>query len=241
MHGRGLLMAAAKRRAAASGDPYLASIVSLLHFDGDLTDQKGITWTAGGNATATGTPSMFGSNALALDGSGDYIECPSEAWAAVFNGKHPFTAECWCNITANSHHNMIFNAVGHSSYGAGAIMLMISPSNQLQLYMSSDGSSWDMASTVTSTATVTDGVYSHVAMTYDGTDTFKVWLDGAEAISVTSSATLYYSAGYKNRIGAQNYSGAPNPYEGLIDEFRLTAVERYTAPFTPPAAAPANP
>lgn len=37
---------------------------SLLHFDGNITDESGKTWTAYGGAATSGTQKKFGSGAL---------------------------------------------------------------------------------------------------------------------------------------------------------------------------------
>ena len=46
---------------------------SLLHFDGNLTDESGKTWTAYGGAATSTAQKKFGTHALYLDGTDDYI------------------------------------------------------------------------------------------------------------------------------------------------------------------------
>ena len=81
---------------------------------------------------------------------------------------------------------------------------------------------------VTVTGSYNDGNWHHVVATWDGTTTsgqVKVYVDGAEANTGTSSSTESSAATYNSRIGALASSGS-NPFDGTMDEIRLSSVAR---------------
>jgi len=54
-------------------DPYAGNVVSLLHFDGNFTDETGKSWTQNGGIGTNGTQSKFGGGAIYFDGVDDYM------------------------------------------------------------------------------------------------------------------------------------------------------------------------
>jgi len=91
---------------------------------------------------------------------------------------------------------------------------------------------------ITSTSAFALGVYRHIAFVRNGT-TYTLYIDGVSEGSATSSsvpkaANLVTAQGIY--IAGTNFSG--DGLEGYIDELRFTnGIARYTANFTPPAAA----
>ena len=106
----------------ASGDPYFANVVALLHFDGadgstTFTDVKGHTFTAAGNAQIDTAQSLFGGASLLLDGSGDYIWAADSAdWDF---GTADFAVELWGRFNAlpSSNAMTLIGSYGGSSTG----------------------------------------------------------------------------------------------------------------------------
>lgn len=76
--------------------------------------------------------------------------------------------------------------------------------------------------------------WSHRAIVRNGT-TIKTYADGAEidSLVVPLNDLLFYSPGPGASVGAQ--------FDGFVDEFRVTMLAVYTAPFTPPSAPFPNP
>ena len=74
-------------------DPYAGNVISELHFDGNLTDDIGRTWTAYGGGTTSATQSKFGGRAMYFDGSDDYIDTPATSDLAFCTGD--FTIDFW--------------------------------------------------------------------------------------------------------------------------------------------------
>lgn len=79
--------------------------------------------------------------------------------------------------------------------------------------------------------TFNNGEWNHIALTFDETDTYTVWINGTNAATGTAITSIQNA---NVRLG--NITGAtPNVLESYVDEVRITqGVARYTAPFTPP-------
>lgn len=211
---------------AAPSDPYFDSVTSLLHFDGNLTDQKGLTWTAAGNASATGT-AKFGSNSLALDGAGDYLSANSSIFDLVNTDG---TIEAWVYRAAGQLCIVCCLQNGNTT-GDTSHHLYVNGSDQLCFDDRKVGH-------LTSGATlVPSNTWTHVAWSRSGGND-RIYIGGVKvgeaAQRTMNSGKLYCLVGASfNTVGA-----GPIYTNGRIDEFRITkGVARYTADFTPPTAA----
>jgi hypothetical protein len=221
----------------ASGDQYWANTALLLKGD-DLTDSSSYarTVTAYGNAAATGT-AKYGVNSLAFDGSGDYLRV---AGSSAFAFPGDFTLEAW----------VYFNAASASFDGAyGACLMATYPTGQ------GGNQGWQLRINGTSTAFNTINVYTgttdlnwsatfnlnqwhHVAVTRSGSS-IRAFVDGVQVGStVNNSDDMSPGATTDLWIGQLNASPYLFSLNGRLDDLRVTkGTARYTANFTPPAAA----
>lgn len=217
-----------------ANDPYFSSVKLLLHFDGSdggttFTDSSSSANAATNNNASTGTGTVkFGSAALKLDASTDYIYYPSNS--VVLFGSGDFTMEGWLNYPTVS------------GAGAGLVAYTGTSSGNFILSCGSSGIGgtndkltwWTSSGAVTSTTTVTGGAWHYFAVTRSGT-TLRVYVDGAlEATGSDSQnhvGTLQIGSGYHS-IDATSY----------LDDLRLTmGVARYTgSSHTVPTAAHPN-
>lgn len=161
-----------------------------------------------------------------FDGSGDYLSVPDNA---VFDyGSGNFTLECWIYPTISNDAVLITAQTSGALYGPCNLYFS---SGQLQLYSSSNNSSFDVASgAVIGTPQV--NAWSHIAVSRDG-NSIRCFLNGVLGSTTTSSATLM-NATETFQIAAREGSQF---YTGYISGFRVvkgTAV--YTGAFTPPTA-----
>lgn len=215
----------------SSTDPYFNNVAFQSHFDGvDSTtpaypDIKNSIITWGGNAKVSTTQSKFGGSSLALDGSGDYVSTPSKGLVSV-----DFTVEAWIFLTVNNVNQVIvatYNGVGFQS---NTLLFAVTPTGKLSASNGTTGP--------TGTTTLSTGVWHHVAATYtSATSTIQIFLNGVSEGSgtgtISNSAANMYVGGSPgdNNIGTWWFNG-------YIDDLRITkGVKRYTATFTPPAAA----
>jgi hypothetical protein len=176
-------------------------------------------------STAVWSSSAHGGSAY-FDGSGDYLGVADNE---AFNyGSGDFTLECWIYLTTTLDSKILTAHTSDGNYGP--VNLWFS-SGTLQLYSSSSGSSFDVASGAT-VGTPTVGSWNHVAVSRQGTS-IRCFLNGVLGSTTTTSATLMNSTG-TFQIG---YRSSSEFYTGYISNFRVvkgTAV--YTSAFTPPTS-----
>jgi hypothetical protein len=212
------------------GDEHWASVVLTMHMDGvdgstTFTDETGKTVTAYGDAQVDTAQSKFGGASLVLDGTGDYIEASAASTDFAF-GTGDFTVEFWARKPANGqggYDSAICTASGGSVVGGWLVELS-----------SSRGFVWNIGGPVLSYSTnPNDSTWHHWAVCRSGT-TLKLFMDGVAVASTTNSTNIV--ANYALRVGS--CPGTSYSFNGYIDDLRITkGVARYTANFTPPAAA----
>jgi hypothetical protein len=224
-----------QRRRVATGDPHFSSVSLLLHGNGangstaiidNSPSPKAVT--AVGNAKISTAQSKFDGASIALDGSGDWCEIANNA--AFKFGSGNFTIEYWFYPTSLTGVKQHINP----DDGANVSYAIISNGTSLLYYLSSVGGvSWNIAAGV-SIGTAVLNTWQHLALVRSGS-TFTPYLNGVAGTTTTSSAALHdFSSPI--RIGS-NSGLSPNPFEGYLDEVRITkGVARYSANFAPPTA-----
>jgi hypothetical protein len=135
------------------------------------------------------------------------------------SGNAPFSFETWFSTTSDG---VILGQQNTTPTGRPSAYVPA-------LYVGTDGRLyaaffWDNFSRIISTATVNDGAFHHVAVTYDGT-TETLFLDGVPAGSVTPFTQLAYAGTYFYQLGTGFTAGlwpAANGgwfnFNGIIDE-----------------------
>lgn len=218
-------------------DPYWSNVVLAMHMDDvGLTDLKGHAVTLTGNAARSATQSKFGGYSAVFDGTGDYLTTPYVA--ADFNWwTGSFTLECW--VFASSFSTWQYSdgtrlhakLIGNIAPTSGASYWSFGPlASGEVLFRYWNGSS----NAVTSTATVVSGQWNHIAVVFDGSK-INIYVNGVGlATPVSVSGTPLASTSMPLVLGVYNYQYLA----GYVDDLRITkGVARYTANFTPPAAA----
>lgn len=213
-------------------DPYFSNVVSLLHFDGadgstTFTDQKGKTWTVGGNAQIDTAQSKFGGASGLFDGSGDYLEAADSAdWDF---GSGDFTIECWMRpAVVNIRHTICIK----SSLAQVTSWALYLVNTQFEFNASTNDTSWDVVN-ARLFGTATANTWTHVAVSRSGTNWYY-FQDGVQQ-GATGSASGTLSA--NTRVVRIGYQGS-HSLNGWLDDLRITkGVARYTSNFTPPSAA----
>lgn len=223
---------------AAEYDPYWNSVVLAMHMDdAGLTDLKGHAVTLTGNVARSSTQSKFGGYSAVFDGTGDYLTTPYVA--ADFNWwTGSFTLECWVFASSfstwqhsdgtNLHAKLIGNSSTLSAHTYWSFGPLASGAVQFRYW---NGSA---TNAVASTATVVSGQWNHIAFVFDGSK-INIYVNGVGlATPVSVSGTPQASTSVPLALGVLNYQYLA----GYVDDLRITkGVARYTANFTPPAAA----
>ena len=180
-----------------------------------------------GNAQISTTQSKFGGSSMYFDGTGDRLITRDSPITRI--GTAPFTIEAWIyptNVSPASNFTII--AKGTSS-AAGTWQFDITSASKLRFQ-------YDAAGAITSSASLTANVWTHVVVVREGTGSnqTKLYINGSNDGTGTISSDLNTTAIVK--IG-QNRDSTTD-YPGYIQDLRLTnGIARYTTGFTPPTAA----
>lgn len=213
----------------------------LLHGDGadastTITDSNAggsaHTWTARGNAQIDTAASKFGGASILFDGTGDWVDTPDSADYALGSGN--FTVDFWFNWNGGSGVRGFMAGQGNAagSIASGSFFVEHQTDNTIRAGACVSG----VATTVTSTTTITATGWHHVAFVRTG-NTLKLFLDGTqEGGNVSFSSTVNDSS---DLLGVGSWGAlATTTMNGWIDEFRLSVgTARWTSNFTPPTVA----
>jgi hypothetical protein len=146
-----------------------------------------------------------------FDGTGDFLTIADNA--AMELGAGDFCVECWIYPTSVTNTAIIIDKRS-GTYGP---LLIWRSTSTLQLYMSSNNSSWDLANGVTIGALIVNTWY-HVAVTRSGTSV-RGFVNGSQ-IGSTSTNSNTYNSGTLFYIGVTDTSN--NAFNGYLDDVRIT-------------------
>jgi hypothetical protein len=220
-----------------AGDASYSSVKLLLDLDGTngsttITDfsSSPATMTAFGGASISTTRSKYGGASLFLDGNNGRVNSNRQ----IAMGANAFTVEAHIRPTG-AQTGRILNAQNSTTTNA-VFSFRVDSTGALNATLRNSGGTGLMSlTTATGLIAMNDTVWYHVAVTRDGSGRVDIWIDGT-SVSNTTSTTSPDLAGNTYMVGSQ-YASA-EWFKGYIDNLRLTeGVCRYTATFTPPAAA----
>jgi hypothetical protein len=152
-----------------------------------------------------------------FDGNEDFLTSPDNA--AVQFGSGDFTIEMWvyfssANIAEQQY--LLFNGANANSYGP--YKLYYNGANNLKIYGSSNGSSWDVFNGLNVITTVVSDCWYHIALVRSGS-TFSAYANGVRQSTASVSGSLI-STGTPVRIAAGDAFGSYN-FNGYMSNFRM--------------------
>ena len=188
--------------------------------------------TANGNAQNSTAQKKFGISSMLFDGNGDYVSIGDDT--SFDFGSGDFTIEFWVYLNSISG-NMNFIHKRIPSDDKNWLFLSVNSSGVLQLWATSNNSTWDIANSFNfGNTALSTGQWYHIALVRNGTE-IAAYVDGTKASNtITTSASI--SAGtYDVVIGGDSF--LTWWLNGYIDDLRITkGVARYTSNFTPPTS-----
>ena len=195
---------------SADQSPTLANQVLWLTGDGDTRDFSGNNYNAAASSGAGFALGKVG-QAFDLDGTDDLITFPVPNEAT---GNNPRTAEFWFNArtgqaTANRALFYYGTFNGRGAFGISIDDTPLSGTNSLRLKFI------DSVDTVRFDTGIAPGNYTHLAVTYDGSATLKIYVNG----NLNQTFTLPEPLNSTNAAGS--FGNAGNYFGGQIDEFSL--------------------
>jgi hypothetical protein len=183
--------------------------------------------TVGDAQIDTGTK-KYGTGSMEFDGTGDYLLLPISE-NLILNSD--FTIEGWLYLTSGTTYYTLLATSAWAANNGGLLLLQSHPSysGKLSLWLANNASG--ASPLLVSASSLSATTWTHFAICRSGSS-FKIYLNGVEDASTTSSAAISLAI---NQIGALSGS---NTYNGFIDDLRITkGVARYTANFTAPTKA----
>jgi hypothetical protein len=208
-------------------DPYWSNVVSLLHFDGGLTDEKGLSWSLYKAGIIDTTNPIFGTGSLSTTAQGGAVG-PTER----IDTNASFTIEGFVYCTDNTPLNFIYtsrhqgsNQSASTLYFGGGIPLsfqIFDASANLQQFTPSAGP-FPINTVV------------HVAVTFDkATNTLRIFQGGQMVLE--ELVTRFWTKNKPAYLGCYPHTDHTSRYlRGRLDDWRETVgVARYTENFTPP-------
>ena len=243
---------------AVACDPYFGNVVLLMGYEGanGSTGAPGMndeSPSAHGTATVTGASVIttsqfkFGSSSLQanLTPNTSTITFPYSAdWILSSSNSDQFTIEAWIRpnssvLTQNLGESIVAVQSGLSHF---LWNLYTGTSGNGELTFSAQTAGGTAWSIINSTGiTWTPGTWYHVAVDKDATGKVRLYRSGVMVASNTPpDSSIYTGTGFPLNIGNQGTGGGVRPFDGNIDELRITkGVARYAndSGFAVPTAA----
>lgn len=225
----GITASRLKRSATPGLDPYWENVRSLLHFDGAngsqvFKDEKGKVWSSYGEPVIDTSQSKFGGASVRLQATYDYLRTPYVS--GHFDPRVDLTVEAWVRLASSKRHNL---CCFHNS-GRGHFYSILADGKIRVGYETDTGTN-----IIDTASTIPLSTWKHLAVTKSG-QTIRVFVDGV--IQVTKDIDGTPTVSTNNPFIGVEQVDVSRYFDGWIDDFRYTeGVARYTANFTPPAAA----
>ena len=179
-----------------------------------------------GNAQVSTTQAKFGTTSMYFGTSGTNKLYTT---SIIPQQSGNFTLEMWLYPTSFADYNTIFDS-RTSDGDANGFVLGLNSAAKLYFYTNS-------AFALTTTGTISANTWTHVALVRNGTGSgnIKIYVNGtADATTATNTASFTRTSA---SIGDDWGTRSNLQYFGYADDIRISNFARYTATFTPPAAA----
>ena len=164
-----------------------------------------------------------------FDGNVDRLHTPEDASTRVAASN--FTFEAWVYPTTTTVANdMIFTQGAPGVYSPFNVYIL---GTTVRIYISTNGTSWNIASNSTSSNSVQINAWNHIALVRNGT-TIGLYINGVADNTYAVSTTAFFTPTRETSVGGRD---GEEYFTGYITDARLvigTAV--YTSAFTPPTA-----
>ncbi len=146
--------------------------------------------------------------ALNFDGSNDYVGIGN---SGSLTGSNPFAIELWAKTTSSSESYLVQQRDSGSTIGEYVLEMLANGTVQLWLFNTSIVS-------VTSSQTINDGKWHHIAATRESDQSLRIYIDGILSGNAANSSqplsTFYVAIGKDYRDNSRFFNGS-------IDEVRI--------------------
>lgn len=189
--------------------------------------------TVYGNAQVSTAQSKFGGSSILLDGTGDYLEYPSNTIWDI--GSSAYTIEAFIRPADVTSVRMIV-ARRDLSLGATGWSLYTSATGQLG-FIAYSALNVICINLTSAASLLALNTWAHVAVTRDSSGNWRIYHNGVVVAGPTAESAAIAANSRPLQIGRQA-SNTARDFNGYIDEVRITrGVARYSGAFTVPTAA----
>ena len=237
LSGAGTVVAALPPITGSLGPPDTNTVL-LVHADGAdgstfFTDSSLSVHTlfpVNGSQLTTAT-AKFGSASLATPASNSNVTVYGSVEDFQF-GAGPFTIEAWIYLPATVTVNSVIFDQGTGVSGNQGIAFYADNTAGLTLRYVRDDTT--IGTRFTTNAGIPLNTWTHVAVERDAGGTLRFYRDGI-VINSFSVPETFFASTVTPALGNLGING--NPFQGYIDEIRVSKVARYGGAFTPPLVA----
>jgi hypothetical protein len=230
-----------------------ANTMLLVHGDGadaatsaPDASANGYASTAVNQAQLDTAAYKFGTSALLFDGAGDAFRYGNISnFKFLHNTTALWTVDCWYKSNSFAVAQAIFDTTGGDSANVGAGAWIGTDRKVTVQIVNASAGSYIVNFTTTGTVP-NDTNWHHIAITYDqsvASSNCKVYVDGVQlagAGNKTAGVPSSANHTYVLNIG-QLANGSTYPFNGWLDEVRVSNVVRWTGNFSVPTQAYGNP
>lgn len=233
------------RTLLVGADPYISGLTLGLHMEGannstTFTDVKGNTVTAVGDAklTTAGTQFAFGASCGVFDGAGDRLEFTGTS--VVNFGASKFTIDGHVRPATVGTLQVFVDARGTTNDYACSFIVDMNAAGKLRFSASASNAgvngTWQVQ--LIGTTTLVAGAEYHVEASRDDGNVWRLFLNGTQEATATSSLTVGTPATTVFMGAGCNGAGSVGYYlNGRLKDWRVTkGFCRHSSNFTPPAA-----
>lgn len=215
-------------------DPHWNNVVSLMHFDGTIIDEKARVWTSSPTSTGFSNSSKYGSHSIDFLATtlptsattNNTIHTPSSSEFNFLNSS--FTVELWVYVDAINQYNALVYRRGWNDV-LGSWICYINSTGKVGM--------WNGSTLHNTTDSIPTNQWVHLAFSRNQTSgLLKIFFNGIEKYSWAFNASTS-SDSYPLYVGWY-YSSLAEYLNGRIDDLRITKwVARYSTGFTVPIQA----
>lgn len=185
------------------------------------------------DAQVSTTIAKWGTTSMKFDGTGDVLIIPYSPTIDL-GGTTPFTIEFWIYMNSLAARGSVAAKNDGSSAANSQFDLNIETTGQVNVQFYSGGSAITINS---ATGVITTSSWIYVVLTKDASGNYKIFINGTQSGSTTTSTSSINSPVRQLTIGAQTIGGGTS-LNGYIDDFRITKGFARTITASPTAAFP---
>ena len=162
---------------------------------------------------------IYGRSSILFDGTNDELQTKTK-----IDFSNPWCVECWFRTGSSATQNMIVKSSSAEDTEGDLGFNFRLASGKLQVFLSSDGSNWNIASPMNGSTSYSTNTWHHMALNWDGSN-YRIWLDGNLENTTVSSTQVHQGSFDEIYIGGA--VGSTAHFSGHLSEIRFSSAARY--------------